>query len=75
MSASRPIRWGWVALAAAVVLVVAALTGVQYGSCATGADYSCATEPLGGWPSAWVRIVLGLMIVVYALYRATRKKR
>lgn len=66
------VRWGWIAAAALVALAVGLSLVFQAGGCAGGATEACATEPVGGWPAAWVRIGAGGLFVVFALFRGVR---
>jgi hypothetical protein len=72
----RPrVRWGWIVAAVLVALVVGLSLVFQVGGCGSGATDTCSTEPLGGWPTAWVRIVAGSLFVTFAVSRAVRTGR
>jgi hypothetical protein len=74
MERSR-VRWGWIVAAVLVVLVVGLSLVIQAGGCASGSTDTCSTEPLGGWPAAWVRIVVGGLFLVFAVLRAVRARK
>jgi hypothetical protein len=69
------VRRGWIVAAVLVVLVVGLSLVFQAGGCGGDAADTCSTEPIGGWPSAWVRIVAGGLFVVFAVSRAVRTEK
>lgn len=68
------IRWGWIAAAILVALLLVVSLAIGRGSCQSAAD-QCVTEPLGGWAAAIVRLAIGGVFIIFALRRATARRK
>ena len=75
---SSRLLWGWLVAGAAVSVVVFFLVFSQSGSCAgyvsPDAESSCVSEPIVGSAGAWAIGLAGVVFVIYALYRAFRRR-
>lgn len=73
----RRIRWSWLVVAVLSLVAVVIVFGMRTGYCV---DYAMAVSAEGqcssGWdPSTWVLAVLGLLVAVFAMFRAFSKAR
>ncbi|MFK0003129.1 hypothetical protein ACIQTZ_14060 [Paenarthrobacter sp. NPDC090520] len=74
---TRRIRWSWLGVATLSLVAVVIVFGMRTGYCI---DYAMAVSAEGQCsssldPSAWVLALLGLLVAVFATFRAFSKRR